>query len=101
MTSIIPSVQTVAEISGRVKDVLKTKKIIVITKSGKSYTVDLSNYFCPTHVNDLIYAKCNFENNDTESTNLIMIANPFVLIPHDEASIKDVILSQIKKNRLR
>ena len=87
----------VAEITGRVKDVLKNNSIIIITKSGNTYTLDTGTFFVPIKENDIIYAKCNFQHNDTNSKNLILSDNPFVIIPTDSESIKNAFIKANNK----
>lgn len=93
----------ICEISGRVKqlDISKDKKyksIILITKSSLNFTIDLNKFFVPTQVNDLFYARCSFKNNDTQSKDLILIAEPFVQIPSDSESTKALFIKANTKH---
>jgi exodeoxyribonuclease V alpha subunit len=96
LTSQIQPTLQVAEIFGTVKDVIKDKSINVITQSENIYTIDITNFFIPTHPGDKIYAKCKFSTNDTNIKNLILLENPLITISNNIEHIKECFMKSSK-----
>jgi hypothetical protein len=80
------------EVKARVKDHYpKEKKCNLLTASGSIYSLNYNTFFLPIMPGDLMYAKCNFKDNNQASKELVLIAPPLVQLGIDEPCVKQEI----------
>jgi hypothetical protein len=78
----------IAEISGVITDINYTNKYFeVYTKKNKSYIINYGERFLPVELDDLFYGRVSFKDNNTQSTELNLITDPFVILPTDSDSL--------------